>query len=57
MPLVGPVPGAQGLFIAAGHEGSGLTLGPATAELLCHYILGSRTGLSGRVAYALRPLF
>jgi glycine/D-amino acid oxidase-like deaminating enzyme len=28
-----------GLFLAAGHEGSGLTLSPATAELLAAYIL------------------
>lgn len=28
-----------GLFVAAGHEGSGLCLGPATAELLSRHVL------------------
>ncbi|GFR51438.1 hypothetical protein Agub_g13730 [Astrephomene gubernaculifera] len=38
LPLVGPVEGAPGLFVAAGHEGSGLCLGPGTAELLSRHI-------------------
>ena len=42
--MLGPVPGAPGLLIAAGHEGSGLTLGPATAELLVGYLLGGEQG-------------
>lgn len=37
-PLVGPIPEATGLYIAAGHEGSGLTLGPITAEIILHHI-------------------
>eukprot|EP00890_Picochlorum_soloecismus_P005874 jgi/Picsp_1/6288/NSC_03638-R1_fad-dependent oxidoreductase len=37
-PLVGPIPEAAGLYIAAGHEGSGLTLGPITAEIMLHHI-------------------
>lgn len=36
---MGHVPDVEGLLVAAGHEGSGLTLGPATAELLVDYIL------------------
>jgi glycine/D-amino acid oxidase-like deaminating enzyme len=53
-PMVGPL--CEGLFIAAGHEGSGLTLGPATAELLVEDILG-REGhsLSERAVASLRP--
>ena len=30
-----------GLFVAAGHEGSGLCWGTGTAQLLSHYITGS----------------
>ncbi|KAF8063792.1 thiO [Scenedesmus sp. PABB004] len=33
LPAVGRVPGLPGVAVAAGHEGSGLCLGPATAEL------------------------
>ncbi len=36
VPLIGPVPGFPRVIVAAGHEGSGLTLGPATAERVLH---------------------
>ena len=37
---MGPVPGVDVLFLAAGHEGSGLTLAPASAALLRQFVLG-----------------
>ncbi len=37
---MGPVPGVEGLFLASGHEGSGLTLAPASAALLMQHMLG-----------------
>lgn len=37
-PFIGPVPHTHGLFIAAGHEGSGLTLAPSTADLIIHHL-------------------
>lgn len=40
LPIIGPVEGCPGLFVAAGHEGSGLCLGPATAELVLRHALG-----------------
>ena len=40
LPAIGPVPGFPGLVVAAGHEGSGLCLGPATALLACQYLAG-----------------
>lgn len=43
MPLIGPVPDTPGLFLAAGHEGSGLTLCLATAEIIVDYVLGDQT--------------
>lgn len=53
-PMVGPL--CEGLFVAAGHEGSGLTLGPATAELLVEDILGrERHALSDHAVASLRP--
>jgi glycine/D-amino acid oxidase-like deaminating enzyme len=39
-PLIGPVPGRPGLFLACGHEGLGITTAPATAELIACAILG-----------------
>ena len=50
---MGPVPGAEGLYVAAGHEGSGLTLGPATAELLAAQLLGRPPALSEEAVAAL----
>ncbi|PRW59188.1 FAD-dependent oxidoreductase domain-containing 1 [Chlorella sorokiniana] len=48
-PWVGPVPGMEGLFLSAGHEGSGLTLAPASAALLLQYLLGEPAHLEGDV--------
>lgn len=39
-PLIGPVPGRPGLFLACGHEGLGITTAPATAALVAAAILG-----------------
>ena len=39
-PLIGPVPGRPGLFLACGHEGLGITTAPATAELVASAVLG-----------------
>jgi glycine/D-amino acid oxidase-like deaminating enzyme len=52
-PMVGPI--QPGLYVAAGHEGSGLTLGPATGELVCDYILDRQFGLSEVAVTALLP--
>lgn len=38
-PIVGPVPGVDGLFIATGHSMLGLTLGPVTGEIVADYVL------------------
>ncbi len=38
-PLIGPVPGVRNLFLSAGHYRNGLTLAPASAELLLGQIL------------------
>jgi glycine/D-amino acid oxidase-like deaminating enzyme len=40
LPLVGAWPGREGLFIAAGHEGLGITTSMGTARLLAAEILG-----------------
>lgn len=40
-PLIGPMPGRPGLFLACGHEGLGITTAPATAALLAAQLLGT----------------
>lgn len=40
LPLIGPVPGADGLWLATGHEGLGITTSLGTAQLICDGILG-----------------
>ena len=39
LPVVGPVPGCEGLFIATGHAMLGLTLGPVTGKLVAEMLL------------------
>ena len=45
LPFIGPVDGVQGLFLAAGHEGAGLTMAPATAELVVQHLMGEKLAL------------
>jgi D-amino-acid dehydrogenase len=42
LPIIGPVPGQEGVFIATGHAMLGLTLGPITGRLLAEWILDGR---------------
>lgn len=39
LPMVGPVPGVSGLFLATGHAMLGLTLGPVTGKLISEMVL------------------
>jgi len=39
LPVVGPAPGLEGLFVANGHAMLGLTLGPITGKLLAAWIV------------------
>jgi gamma-glutamylputrescine oxidase len=43
LPLVGPVPGREGLWVAAGYSGHGNVLGFACGELVADAILGDRS--------------
>jgi glycine/D-amino acid oxidase-like deaminating enzyme len=40
LPVIGQDPGVRGLWYAAGHEGAGIGLAPATAEMLASLMLG-----------------
>ncbi|XP_022635297.1 uncharacterized protein LOC106759497 isoform X2 [Vigna radiata var. radiata] len=39
-PVIGPVPGLSNVYLAAGHEGSGLSLALGTAEMIVEMVLG-----------------
>jgi glycine/D-amino acid oxidase-like deaminating enzyme len=45
LPLIGPVPGEEGLYLATGHEGLGITTSLGTARLLVDEILGRDTAI------------
>jgi glycine/D-amino acid oxidase-like deaminating enzyme len=40
LPVIGPVSRAAGLYVAAGHEGIGITEGPITGLLISQMITG-----------------
>ncbi len=40
LPLLGPIPGVKGVFLATGHGPTGLTLGPYSAKLVVEQALG-----------------
>jgi D-hydroxyproline dehydrogenase subunit beta len=40
LPLIGPWEGAEGVWIAAGHEGLGITMAPGTGALIADGIMG-----------------
>ena len=42
LPLVGPVPGRDGVWVAGGYSGHGNALGLACGELVARAILGER---------------
>lgn len=45
LPVVGPVPGVVGAYVATGHGPSGLTLGPYSAALVTGLVLGRASAL------------
>jgi len=40
LPVIGPVTAVDGLYVATGHEGSGICLAPATGRLIAQWITG-----------------
>jgi glycine/D-amino acid oxidase-like deaminating enzyme len=42
LPLIGPFPGDETLFLATGHEGLGITTSLATARILVDQITGAK---------------
>ena len=39
LPIIGPVPGREGLIVAAGHDSAGVMLAPGTAQMVAEYVL------------------
>ena len=52
LPLIGPWPGDDSLFLATGHEGLGITTSLATARILVDQITGATARDSGRAVLA-----
>jgi len=46
LPVIGPASDVPGLFMAAGHEGLGITLAMVTGELIAQAVRGEKTSLS-----------
>ena len=58
LPLVGPAPGAPGLFLATGHEGAGIGLAPVTGDILTQWLIDpafARGEAISELARAVRP--
>jgi glycine/D-amino acid oxidase-like deaminating enzyme len=45
LPILGPVPNVECLFMAAGHEGDGIALSPITGQILAEWIVEGSPGL------------
>ena len=50
-PLIGYVKGLPGFFMAAGHEGDGISLAPATGKLVADLILDGRTDVPAAASF------
>jgi len=65
MPIIGPVPGKEGVILATGHTTKGIHLGPITAKAITEFILGGckmvpasiETFLPSRFAGLVQPDF
>jgi glycine/D-amino acid oxidase-like deaminating enzyme len=55
LPLIGAWDPAPGLFIAAGHEGLGITTAPATGRLVADAILGRSSPIDPKPYSPMRP--
>jgi glycine/D-amino acid oxidase-like deaminating enzyme len=51
-PLLGALPGAEGLFVAAGHGPWGVSLGPGSARLVADAVLGRPAAIAPELAAA-----
>ncbi|MFN3476527.1 MAG: NAD(P)/FAD-dependent oxidoreductase, partial [Candidatus Methylomirabilales bacterium] len=45
LPIIGPIPGLEGVFVATGHFRNGILLGPITGRLIRELILGEALSL------------
>jgi D-hydroxyproline dehydrogenase subunit beta len=46
LPLIGPCPGAENVYLATGHEGLGITMSLGTAKLLGDMMLGRKSAIA-----------
>jgi glycine/D-amino acid oxidase-like deaminating enzyme len=58
LPLIGPVDGVSGLYLATGHEGAGIGLAPVTGEVIARWLTDPAHGKSQTTsgpAWTVRP--
>ncbi|MEO7131950.1 MAG: FAD-binding oxidoreductase, partial [Dermatophilaceae bacterium] len=55
LPVIGPDPRVPGVLHACGHEGAGIGLAPATAQLITDYVTGARRASDDDAFRALLP--
>jgi len=46
LPIIGEADAVEGFYVATGHEGIGITMGPITGKLISQMITGQETGLT-----------
>jgi D-hydroxyproline dehydrogenase subunit beta len=51
-PLLGPLPGSEGLYVASGHGAWGVSLGPGSARLVADAVLGRPAAIAPELAAA-----
>jgi glycine/D-amino acid oxidase-like deaminating enzyme len=51
-PLLGPVPGVEGLHLVTGHGAWGISLGPGSARLVADAVLGGSEEIPAELAAA-----
>jgi len=51
LPMIGPVPGIEGLLIAAGFSGHGFALSPMIGDVLARLALGAEAKLGSGLAF------
>ena len=56
LPIIGPVPGEDGLFVATGHEGLGITTSLGTGAIIAAQVRGEEAAIDASPYRLDRPM-
>ena len=56
LPFIGPLPGLDNVYLAAGHGMLGISMAPATGKLIAELVSGQRPHIDPQPYAADRPL-